>query len=148
MKHLFIAALLALPFSIKAQCGYDKKLADSLGADEYGMKKYVLAILKTGTFKTEDRKMTDSLFRGHMNKIERLLKEHKLVVAGPLGKNEKSYRGIFILSVPTVDEARALVETDPAIKAKLFDVELYPWYGSAALPMYLDASERISKKSP
>lgn len=92
--------------------------------------------------------MTDSLFRGHMNNIERLVKEHKLVVAGPLGKNEKSYRGIFILSVPTVDEARALVETDPAIKAKLFDVELYPWYGSAALPMYLDASERISKKSP
>ncbi|HYD20767.1 MAG TPA: YciI family protein [Flavipsychrobacter sp.] len=147
MKHLFIAALLALPFSIKAQGSYDKKLADSLGADEYGMKKYVLAILKTGSFKTGDKKLADSLFRGHMNNIERLVKEHKLVVAGPLGKNEKSYRGIFILSVPTVDEARALVETDPAIKAKLFDVELYPWYGSAALPMYLDASERISKKS-
>ena len=57
MKHLFIAALLALPFSIKAQGGYDKKLADSLGADEYGMKKYVLAILKTGSFKLLNKKI-------------------------------------------------------------------------------------------
>jgi uncharacterized protein YciI len=146
MKQIFLALLLAIPLSLKAQSSYDKKLADSLGADEYGMKKYVLAILKTGTLKTEDKKVTDSLFRGHMSNIERLVKENKLIVAGPLGKNDKTYRGIFILNVPTVEDAQRLVETDPAVKAKIFDVELYQWYGSAALPMYLDASKRISKK--
>lgn len=61
-------------------------------------------------------------------------------MAGPLQKNEKSYGGIFILNVEAIEEAKALLETDPAIKAQLLDSELYGWYGSAALPLYLPAS--------
>ncbi len=34
------------------------------------------------------------------------------------------------------------------IKADLLDVELYDWYGSAALPEYLDASDKIWKEKP
>jgi hypothetical protein len=71
----------------------------------------------------------------------------KLVVAGPMQKNDKQYRGIFILNVKTMEEARILLETDPAINAKLLDTELYGWYGSSALPMYLPFSERVGKKS-
>jgi len=126
---------------------YDKALADSLGADEYGMKMYVLVILKSGTNKTQDKPKLDSLFSGHMQNIKRLAKEGKLVVAGPLEENAKTYRGLFILNVKTVEEAKALLQTDPAVHAKIFDTELYSWYGSAALPMYLPASERVGKKS-
>ncbi len=146
-KLLFLIAISALSTSAIAQSKYDKKLADSLGADEYGMKKYVLAILKTGPAKIEDKKVTDSLFRGHMDNINRLVKEKKLIVAGPLGKNDLTYRGIFILDVPTVEQARALVDTDPTVKSGVFAVEYLPWYGSAALPVYLETSERISKES-
>jgi hypothetical protein len=39
-----------------------------------------------------------------------------------------------------------LLDTDPAIKEKLLAVELYEWYGSAALPAYLEASEKVGKK--
>ena len=125
---------------------YNKALADSLGADEYGMKMYVLVILKSGTNKTQEKAKLDSLFRGHMQNIKRLAKEGKLVVAGPLEDNAKQYRGIFILNAKTIEEASALLQTDPAVSAKIFDTELYSWYGSAALPMYLPASEQVGEK--
>lgn len=124
---------------------YDKALADSLGADDYGMKMYVLVILKTGSAKIDDKKTTDSLFAGHLQNIKRLATEGKLSVAGPLQKNDKNYRGIFILNVKTIDEAKSLLQTDPAVKSQLLDAELYGWYGSAALPMYLPSSEKVNK---
>lgn len=124
---------------------YDSTLAQRLGADDYGMKSYVLAILKTGSNTTTDKAFIDSCFRGHMNNISRLVDEGKLIVAGPLGKNENTYRGIFIFNVPTIEEAEQLVLTDPAINSRLLDAELYSWYGSAALPEYLDAALKIGK---
>jgi uncharacterized protein YciI len=84
-----------------------------------------------------------------MENINRLVEENKLVVAGPLGKNERQYRGIFILqNIPSEEEARALLLTDPAIRNGLLDYELFNWYGSAALPEYLPASEKIWKLKP
>lgn len=125
---------------------YDETLAKSLGGDDYGMKQYVLVILKTGSNTTADKETTNRLFAGHMENIGRLAKEGKLVVAGPLGKNDKTYRGIFIFNVKTIAEAQQLLETDPAVKEKLLDAELYNWYGSAALPEYLKTHEKIEKK--
>lgn len=127
---------------------YDAALAKTLGADEYGMKPYVLVLLKTGSNATQDKEKVQSLFRGHMANIQRLADEGKLIVAGPLGKNEKAYRGIFIFNVKTLEEANALVETDPAVKEKLLEAEFYQWYGSAALPEYLKAHEKIEKMKP
>ncbi|HEX2532805.1 MAG TPA: YciI family protein [Chitinophagaceae bacterium] len=125
---------------------YDKALAERLGGDDYGMKAYVLVLLKTGPRQIDKKEVTDSLFRGHMANIGRLAAEGKLVVAGPLKKNEKAYRGIFILNVKTLEEAQALLAADPAVKEELLAAELYQWYGSAALSEYLKAHERIEKK--
>lgn len=127
---------------------YDEDLAKKLNADDYGMKPYVLVILKTGENKTTSEEETGKLFRGHMENISRLVEEGKLIVAGPLGKNEKTYRGIFIFDVPTIAEAKDLVITDPAIKEKLLAVEFYEWYGSAAMSEYLAASDKIWKIQP
>jgi uncharacterized protein YciI len=135
----------SVSFSQKTNPNYDSALAKKFDGDDYGMKKYVLVILKTGTNTTEDKKLKDSLFAGHMANINRLVKINKLVVAGPLVKNEKTYRGIFILDVKTLEEANALLDTDPAIKEKLLAVELYQWYGSAALPAYLETNDKVWK---
>lgn len=145
---LFFLLTAGLCFGQAENKAYDKKLADSLGSDEYGMKMYVLAILKTGPAQITDKKITDSLFAGHMNNINRLAKEGKLTVAGPFKQNERNYRGIFILNVRTIEEASALVKTDPAVAAGIFDTELYNWYGSAALPMYLPYADKVAKKAP
>ena len=125
---------------------YDKAMADSLGGDDYGMKKYVLVILKTGSRTETNKTIVDSLFRGHMQNINRLASSGKLVIAGPLVKNEKNYRGIFILNVTSFEEAQKLLEMDPAILEKLLDVEMFQWYGSAAISEYLKAHEKIEKK--
>lgn len=124
---------------------YDSTLAKKFGADDYGMKSYVFVILKTGTNTTTDKAFIDSCFSGHMANILRLVNEGKLIVAGPLGKNDNTYRGIFIFNVTTIEEAQKLVETDPAVNSKLLEADLYNWYGSAALPEYLEASQKIGK---
>jgi uncharacterized protein len=132
-------------FGQKTNPNYDSTLAAKLGADDYGMKKYVFVILKTGSNESTDKDFRDSCFAGHMKNITRLVKEEKLIVAGPMFKNERSYRGIFILDVPTLEEAEILLETDPAIKAEFLELELFMWYGSAALSEYLEASDKVWK---
>lgn len=126
---------------------FNQKLADSLGADQYGMKAYVIVILKTGTAKITDKDLLDKHFKGHMENIGKLVTEGKLIVAGPFsGKNDLNYRGIFIFNVKTKEEAKALVKSDPAVAAGLFSYEILPWYGSAALPLYLKHHDEISKE--
>jgi uncharacterized protein YciI len=131
--------------SQKTNPNYDSDLATKFGADDYGMKKYIFVILKTGSNESDNKALKDSCFSGHLNNIDRLVKEKKLIVAGPMVKNEKSYRGIFILDVSTIEDANLLLETDPAIKAKFLEPEFYQWYGSAALPEYLEASDKVWK---
>lgn len=148
---LLIPALLACCTGAIAQTEpasvpYDSTLAEQLGADDYGMKMYVLAVLKTGPVQETDRAVMDSLFSGHMANINRLADEGKLIVAGPLVKNELSYRGIFIFDVRTIPEAEELVATDPAVAHGVFEVEYFNWYGSAALPLYLESAKKIVKK--
>lgn len=128
---------------------YDTELAGKLGGDDYGMKSYFLVILKIGTNTTSDKELIAESFRGHMNNINRLVEEGKLIVAGPLGKNENNYRGIFILdNIKSIEEAKELLKTDLAIKNKLLDYEIFNWYGSAALPEYLPYSDKIWKLKP
>lgn len=150
MKNLLVLCSLFLSlFSFAQEKSFNQKLADSLSADQYGMKTYVVVILKTGTANIQDSTQKNELMRGHLDNIGKLAKEGKLFVAGPFStKNERSYRGMFIFNVKTIEEADALVKTDPAIAAGIFSYEAYIWYGSAALPMYLKYHDKISKENP
>src|SRR5690606_5469635 len=125
---------------------YDEALAQKLGADAYGMKSFFFVVLKTGLNTTTDQNLIKESFQGHMANINRLVAEDKLIVAGPFGKNNDHYRGLFIFqNVKTEAELRELLLTDPAIKNELLSFSIYPWYGSAALPMYLPYSKKITK---
>ncbi|KAF2079083.1 YciI family protein [Flavobacterium sharifuzzamanii] len=149
MKNiLFMLALLlfsSIGFSQETEVKYDEALAKSLHADEYGMKKYVFCLLKSGSNTTASKEETKKLFEGHMANIGKLAKEGKLAVAGPFMKNDRNYRGIYIFNVETVEEAKALVATDPAIKANLLEAELTPWYCTAALQEIPKMHEKIAK---
>ncbi len=130
---------------------FNQKLADSLGADQYGMKNYMLIFLKTGP---KDKKISDKekraeLFKGHFANMQEMEKSGKLKLAGPFAsKNSLEYRGIFLLDVKTEEEAKALLQNDPTIKAEIFSVEILPWYGSAAIPMHLKYHKKIAKENP
>lgn len=137
--------IVAIGFSQETQSKYDEKLAKSLNADERGMKQYVFCILKTGSNTTATAEEKNELFKGHMANISRLAQEGKLVLAGPFMKNDRNYRGLYIFNVGTIGEAKALVDTDPAVKANLLEAELTLWYGTAALQETLKIHEKITK---
>lgn len=124
---------------------FDAELAAELGADNYGMRQYVMAFLKSGPDRSQDSTTAANLQRAHLDNITRLAEEGKLVVAGPF-LDDGEVRGIYIFAVETVDEARALTESDPAIQAGRLVMELHPWYGSAALMKVNEWSKRITKE--
>jgi len=144
---LFIICFFTLSFSYaqKTNPNYDAELAQKLGADNYGMKYYVFVILKTGENPPDDLELRQQSFAGHMQNINRLVDEGQLIVAGPFDENQLAYRGLFILDVDNIEEAEEILQTDPAIKEGFLDTELIKWYGSAALPEYLEASDKIWK---
>lgn len=132
-----------------SKISYNQKLADSLGADQYGMKPYVIVMLTTGSAKIDDKTKMGELMKGHMENIGKLAKEGKIVVAGPFsGKNQRDYRGMFIFNTKSKEEAESWVKTDPAVAAGAFSYEIFPWYGSAALPLYLKHHKEIAKEKP
>ena len=125
---------------------YDSLLAKKYGADDYGMKKYIMAFLKSGRTELTDKDEQERLQGEHMKNINRMAEDGKLVIAGPF-MDDQSVRGIYIFDVRTIDEARELTSTDPAIKAGVLEMELHPWYGPAALMEVNNIHKKIQKKS-
>ena len=146
------ACLLVLAVTSRAQgtvdaprSAYDPDLARSVGADDRGMRNYVLVVLKTGPRKVPAGAERDEMFKGHFANINRLAAEGKLVLAGPLDGVD-GWRGLFVLAVPDIDEARRLVATDPVIVQGEMVAEYHTYYGSAALMLVRDAHDRVAKQ--
>lgn len=125
---------------------YDSVKAEKFGADDYGMKKYVMAYLKRGPNRDRDSAEAAELQIAHLKNITRMAKEGKLVLAGPF-LDDGNVRGIYIFDVETVEEAEELTNTDPAIKAGSLLMELRPWYGSAALKDINEIHKSLQKIS-
>ncbi len=153
MTSLLFAALIFSQINFAQKVGnnnnnnaseYDSSFAKRLGADEYGMKQYVIAFLKSGLVKIADSTKRAELQKKHLKNIIRLAKEGKLIVAGPFLDNGE-IRGIFIFNVETVEEAKDLADTDPKVKAGTLILELHPWYGSAAIAAIPEIEKKIQK---
>ena len=126
---------------------FDSTLAKKLGADEYGMRQYVIAFLKRGPNRSQDSITAARLQQAHMENIGRMANEGKLVLAGPF-LDDGELRGLYVFNVTTIEEARKLTETDPAIQAGRLVMELHPWYGSAAMQELNTLHEKIAKHNP
>ena len=125
---------------------FDEELAEKLGADDYGMNRYVFAFLKAGPNRDQDSLSAAKLQQAHLANIVRLAQEGKLVLAGPF-LDEGDIKGIYIFAVETVEEAMKLTETDPAVQAGRLRMELHPWYGSAGLKQVNEIHKKLAKKS-
>ena len=134
---------------------YDTQAEQWLGLagnsmDAYGMKPYVLAMLQTADTTARPQDELKAVFDGHMKNIERLAEEGKLLVAGPfygIDKVPGSWRGLFVLNTADTTEARIWVQSDPAVQAGVFRVELAPWYSSGALQAVNAIHEALDAKS-
>lgn len=124
---------------------FDEALAASVGADDNGMRQYVLVILKTGPTPVPAGEARSEMFRGHFANMKRLAAEGKLAVAGPLDGVD-GWRGLFILAVSDLEEAAALVATDPVIINGEMVAEYHKYYGSAALMLVNDAHAKVARK--
>jgi uncharacterized protein YciI len=126
---------------------FNEELAKELGADNYGMKQYVMAFLKTGPNRDMSQAEAMEIQRAHLDNIRRMAESGDLVLAGPF-MDTGEIRGIYLFNVSTLEEARALTETDPAVEAGRLEMELHPWYGSAALLKVNEIHASISKENP
>jgi uncharacterized protein YciI len=123
---------------------YDAQLASRLGADERGMRQYVLVILKTGPTPKPKGPERDAMFKGHFANIQRLADQGKLALAGPFDGAD-GWRGMFIFAVKDIDEAKQLTATDPVIASGEMVAEYHQYYGSAALMQVSETHKRIMK---
>ncbi|MCB9259912.1 MAG: hypothetical protein H6612_11240 [Ignavibacteriales bacterium] len=130
----------------KVTAVFDNLKAIKYGADDYGMKSYVMAFLKRGPNRDQDSITAAELQNAHLKNIIRMANEGVLILAGPF-LDDGEIRGIYIFNVETVEEAKALTATDPAIQAGRLEMELHPWYGSAALMEVTQISKTLAKKS-
>lgn len=128
----------------QSDISYDAQLAEEAGADEYGMKSYVMAFLKRGPNRPTDSIERAALQKAHMQNIGNLAEQGKLILAGPF-LDDGEIRGIYLFDTPSVDSARAYTETDPAIQHGSLVMELVPWYGSAALMKVNEIHKKMAK---
>jgi uncharacterized protein YciI len=124
---------------------YDAELAKAMGGNPNGMRSYVFVLLKTGPTKMEAGEERNKMFEGHMANIVRLASEKKLAVAGPMDGVD-GWRGMFIFATGDIEEARALVATDPVIKSGVMVAEFHKLFASAGLMGVNDIHNKIVKK--
>ncbi|WP_338846030.1 YciI family protein [Massilia sp. W12] len=127
-----------------APANYDAALAKKAGANENGMRKFVLVILKTHK-PLPAGAQRDEMFKGHFANMKRLAAEGKLALAGPLDGVE-GRRGIFVLAVEDVEEARKLVATDPVIIQGEMTADFHRFFASAAVSLIPGLHEKIALK--
>jgi len=157
LPGMLLLAALALPAHAQeatpapapaAAPAYDAALAQRLGADEMGMRSYVLVILKTGPKRVPDGEARKAMFAGHFANMERLAKDGKLALAGPFSEDPAGWRGLFLMAVDDLEEAKRLTATDPVIVNGEMVAEYHRWYGSAAAMVIPEVHDRIAKTAP
>ena len=85
------------------------------------------------------------MFKGHFANMQRLAKEGVLALAGPLDGVD-GWRGLFVLAVKDIEEAKKHVATDPVIIQGEMIAEYHRWYGSAGVMLVNATHEKVQKK--
>lgn len=143
-----LGAFCTLPLHAQeAPTAYDAAKAQAWGANDQGLRSYVLVLLKTGPTPMAAGPARDEMFKGHFANMQRLAKEGLLVYAGPLDGKE-GLRGLFIFATSDLDVARKAVDTDPVIVNGEMVAELHKHFGSAALLAVNEWHPKLIKPKP
>lgn len=83
---------------------------------------------------------TEKVQEAHMANINKMAQDKKLLLAGPFSDNG-DLRGIFVLTVASMDEAEALAKSDPAVQAGRLRYEIHPWFAAKNIRVYPTAAD-------
>src|SRR4051794_5094656 len=110
---LVLAALVAAPATPAPADAAPKK------EPGFQLEKYELVFLRRPKEpKQYPQAELDRIQSAHLEHLGNMARAGKLVVAGPLGDQpDESLRGICLYRTGSLDEARKLAESDPAVKA-------------------------------
>jgi uncharacterized protein YciI len=143
MKNISLLVIFLVVLNISSYCQKDSAIKKT----EPNIKQFWLVVLKTGP---KDKEITDTaernkFFAGHFANMNRLHSEGILKAAGPFGKNDFTWRGLFILDCKTKEDAESYAKTDPAVAAGIFIIDIVPWW-SEATGSFVSGKPRRNKK--
>jgi len=96
----------------------------------YEMTTYQVGFLRKGpAFTPGETPELKKLQEAHLAHIQAMAASGKLLVAGPF-TDGGDLRGMFVFRVDTLEEAKALAEEDPAVKAGRLVLEWHPWFAA------------------
>ena len=125
MKYIFFLMII---FSGSTLFGQQQPAAKAKTSPADKIKQYWFVLLTTGPNTEADSTSKAILFEKHMSNMEKLYNEGILKIAGPFGKNDKQWRGLFVFDCASRAEAEKIVQTDPAIAAGLLAADITSWY--------------------
>jgi uncharacterized protein YciI len=107
--------------------GFKGIAAQTTGIPELEL--YHVGFLKKGpawtATQTDETRQIQSAHMAHINKMA---SSGKLVAAGPV-LDDGDLRGLFVFKVSSLEEAKALTSSDPAVKSGRLAFEVLPWMG-------------------
>jgi len=93
---------------------------------------YVVGFVKPGPQWKADRNAgLTKLLQGHQKYLEWLTEKEKVVAAGTVESD--SLRGVVIMKVDSLDEAKKFLERDPTIQSGHYRIDWFSWWGPAGL---------------
>jgi uncharacterized protein YciI len=87
---------------------------------------YLVFLTRGEKWTPEKTPATEEIQKGHMANINRLAEMKKLIAAGPFGDNGR-LRGILVFRVGSLEEAKLLTATDPAVQAGRLAMDIHQW---------------------
>lgn len=125
MRWLFIIIFI-FPIICKAQ---NNKTSNAPTKEGYDLKQYYFVMLKKGPNRgtIKDSAAINKLQTAHLDNINRLAKEGKIIVAGPFG-DDGDWRGIFIFDSKNEADVIADLRSDPMIANGWLAYEIHPWW--------------------
>ena len=114
--------------------------------EEYEMTTYYVAFLYRGpAWSAEETPEHAKIQEGHMANIRKMAEAGKLLVAGPF-TDDGDLRGLFVFRTNTLEEATAMAEQDPAVKAGRLRLEWHPWFAAKNITVMAKAAKGEAAK--
>lgn len=97
--------------------------------DDQATRQFVFGFLKSGPSSSSPATPEElaTLQAGHLTHLWTLRESGALVMGGPLVSPD-ARRGVVVLAVDGINQAREFAESDPMVRSGRFIVELHPWY--------------------